>query len=613
MQKKSKKVLSACSIASLLVTTTAVSTGVKAADSGVNRVGGANRYETAAKVADSGWTSSDYAIVANGEGYADALCATPLAKANNAPILLTTGNSSNSLEQNQLNELKKLNVKHVIVIGGTGVVPDSVLNSIKAQVTDVERIGGQDRYETSVKIAEKLGTPAKAVIASGEGYADALSAGPAAAINGMPILLSRVGSLPDTISNYLKAHSQITQTYVIGGTASISDSILNSLPSAKRLGGQTRYDTNVAVLQEFASSFNFSNIYAALGDGPLGNEFADALTGGALAAKLGNPLVITGKTISSATASFLKEKGLTNSTLTVLGGTASIPDSVASDIKGDIGNSSSTPGGGSSGGSTTTGTDLTPSLKSGTGVLADAYGKYKDKINNNSQYSQYFTVDNNSKIDDASYVNIDLTNRSSEVNSIKDVFAKAKTRYAIDENGKITNTTQFNNDITKINDKLKSSFGNVAINNGGLLAFLGTLGSQYFDTNGLKADKIQAVIQSHPKDTTGASAYTDFQNEVNNQVNEYFTENAAGKSLASQTPKLVYDNLYQLNEIYDINNSKTMFNVSDGTYKAVQELVNNFILPNYDSNYNGGTYRVYLNGGDYVNVKVNPASTPSAE
>ncbi|WP_192847879.1 cell wall-binding repeat-containing protein [Clostridium coskatii] len=613
MQKKSKKVLSACSIASLLVTTTAVSANVKAADSGINRVGGANRYETATKVADSGWTSSDYAIVANGEGYADALCATPLAKANNAPILLTTGDSSNSLEQNELNELKKLNVKHVIVIGGTGVVPDSILNSIKGQVPDVERIGGQDRYETSAKIAEKLGTPTKAVIASGEGYADALSAGPAAAINGMPILLSRAGSLPGAISSYLNAHSQITQTYVIGGTASISDSILNSLPSAKRLGGQTRYDTNVAVLKEFASSFKFNSIYAALGDGPLGNEFADALTGGALAAKLGNPLVITGKTISSSTASFLKEKGFTNSTLTVLGGTASIPDSVASDIKGDIGNSS-TPGGGSSGGSSTTGTDLTSSLKSGSGVLATAYEKYRDKINKNSQYSQYFTVDNNSsELNDTSYVNIDLTSRSSEINSIKDVFTKAKIRYAINSSGIITNTTQFNNDITKINDKLKSNFGNVTINNGGLLTFLGTLGSQYFDTNGLKADKIQAVIQSHPEDTTGARAYTDFQNEVNNQVDKYFTENAAGKSLASETPKLIYDDLYQLNEIYDINNSKIMFNVSDGTYKAVQELVNNFILPNYDSNYNGGTYRVYLNGGDYVNVKVNPASTSSAE
>jgi len=102
MKKNGKKVLSACSIASLLITTTAVSTNVKAVGSSENRLGGANRYETAAKISQSGWTTSDYAIVANGEGYADALCASPLAKANNAPILLTT---NGSLSQNALDEL----------------------------------------------------------------------------------------------------------------------------------------------------------------------------------------------------------------------------------------------------------------------------------------------------------------------------------------------------------------------------------------------------------------------------------------------------------------------------------------------------------------------------
>ena len=377
MKKNGKKVLSACSIASLLITTTAVSTNVKAVGSSENRLGGANRYETAAKISQSGWTTSDYAIVANGEGYADALCASPLAKANNAPILLTT---NGSLSQNALDELKRLKVKHVIVVGGTGVVSDSVLNSIKAQVTDVERIGGQDRYETSVKIAEKLGTVTKVVVASGEGYADALSTGPAAAINGVPIILTRSNILPNVTSNYIKANPQITQTYVIGGTAAVSNSAVNSLPSVKRLGGQDRYATNIAVLKEFASSFNFSSIYTALGSGPIGNEFADAITGGALAAKNRSPLVITGKALSSVTTDFLKEKGFTNSILIVLGGTANISDAMASEIKGSIGSKSSGGGGGSGY------SDLTDD------VSRYYASKIGDAISQDANLSKYFTV-----------------------------------------------------------------------------------------------------------------------------------------------------------------------------------------------------------------------------
>ncbi|OBR89873.1 N-acetylmuramoyl-L-alanine amidase LytC precursor [Clostridium ragsdalei P11] len=590
MQKKSKKVLSACSIASLLVTTTAVSTGVKAADSGVNRVGGANRYATAAKVAQSGWSSSDYAIVANGEGYADALCATPLAKANNAPVLLTTGDSSNTLEQNTLDELERLKVKHVIVIGGAGVVPDSVLNSIKGKVTDVERIGGQDRYETSAKIAEKLGTPTKAVIASGEGYADALSAGPAAAINGMPILLSRAGSLPDTISNYLKAHSQITQTYVIGGTASIGDSILNSLPSAKRLGGQTRFDTNVAVLREFASSFNFSNIYAALGEGSLGNEFADALTGGALAAKLRNPLVITGKTISSATSSFLKEKGFTNSTLTVLGGTANIPDSVASDIKGDMGSSSTPNNGGSSGGSSSSsGTNVTfDRVKSNTN-----YTDVVSRLNGGNLTNKYFTI-----VDDKdNAINVEL---KQNYTTAKEIFDKAQAKYNETKN---INTDQIAKDVEEFNKKLTSAYSSLNGNNGikandkNLQDIIKNSGSKYINPadGTLEASAIVDEINKKAGTYTGdEDAFKDFKADLTNKVTTYF-KNHPSKNSETVTVTAAG---YEINRVQ--KGSDQLYSANSTPEKAAQDLID-FVLPSTNAT---GNYYIYLNNGDYILVNV---------
>lgn len=359
MQKKVKKVLSACTMASILITSSAVSMNVKAetvTPPESPRLWGADRYETAVKVSQAGWESgSDYAIIASGEGYADALCATPLAKANNAPILLT---QKDTLNQNTINELKRLKVKQVYIVGGQGVVSSAIESKIKAEIgSTVERLWGQNRYETAVKVAEKLGTVTNVVLASGEGYADALSAAPLAAIKGMPILLTEKDQLSQAASNYIKAKA-VTKTYVIGGYASISNNTMNSVPSPERLGGSDRYETNCMVINAFEKDFDFSKIYIALGNGPVGNEFADALTGSALAAKTKNPLVITGKELSSSTEKLLKAKLATGSTITVLGGVANVSDSLYESVKSmipkDTTNNSGSISGSGGGGSVTT-------------------------------------------------------------------------------------------------------------------------------------------------------------------------------------------------------------------------------------------------------------------
>lgn len=335
MKKRMKKTLSVSTMASLLITSSAVAINVKAA--GVTppespRLWGQDRYETAVKVSQTGWASgADYAILASGEGYADALSAAPLAKANNAPILLT---QKDSLNQSTLDELKRLNVKHVFIVGGQGVVSQGIEDKIKSEVTsDVQRLWGQNRYETSVKVAEKLGVTDKVVLASGVGYADALSAAPVAAINGMPILLTDSSALSQATSDFIKAHPSITKTYVIGGTASISDAAMSQVPSAERLGGADRYGTNAAVINAFATDFDFKNAYVALGNGPNGNEFADALSASALAAKNGAAVVITDKALTDTTKNLMNSTLSPSSVVTVLGGVANVSDSVVNGMK----------------------------------------------------------------------------------------------------------------------------------------------------------------------------------------------------------------------------------------------------------------------------------------
>jgi putative cell wall-binding protein len=296
-----------------------------------NRLYGSDRIETSIKISQDGWQNgSDTVVIAQGYGYADALCAAPLAKKYNAPIILS---GQAGLSENTIDELKRLKSTRAFVIGGTASLSDNVISQLKSIGIDtVDRLGGLNRYETSVKIADNLDSSGSAVVASGAGYADSLSIAPIAASKGMPILLSEKDFLPDAVNTYIKNNS-IEKTYVIGGNGSISDSLKDSLPGAQRLGGATRFDTNLAILQNFKSDLNFDNVYIAEGDGPNGNEFADALSGSALAAQKSAPMVLTYNSVSADTADFIKSNMKESTTLTALGGTLVVPDAILNEIE----------------------------------------------------------------------------------------------------------------------------------------------------------------------------------------------------------------------------------------------------------------------------------------
>lgn len=331
MYTNSKKIISICTAATLALTSSIVATKVSAADLPENtRLWGTDRYETAVKISQNGWKSgAEYAILASGEGYADALCATPLAKSKNAPILLI---KQNSLNEDTLKELKRLGVKQVYIIGGNGSVSKEVEYKVKSIAKNIERIQGEDRYETSVKVAEKLGENDEIMLASGEGYADALSAAPVAAIKGIPIILTKAKELPQSSKEYIKS-TGVTTTYVIGGTASIADSLKKSVPGSKRVYGKDRFETNAEVIKAFSIEFDFKNAYVALGAGSTGSEFADALSGSAIAARSKAPVILTGQILNNETRNLAKEKFYPTTKITVLGGVENISDKIVNQMK----------------------------------------------------------------------------------------------------------------------------------------------------------------------------------------------------------------------------------------------------------------------------------------
>ncbi|WP_251859951.1 cell wall-binding repeat-containing protein [Clostridium sp. Marseille-Q2269] len=295
---------------------------VKNSSVNLERLGGYDRYETSSSVVKNGWQKASSAVIASGEDFADALSATPLARSKNAPILLT---EKNSLRHDSIQILKDLKVSDVTIIGGTGVVSANIQKQLTDLGIKVNRIGGQNRYETSSKIANIIGIENGVVLASGEGFADALSIASIAAKNKMPILLTTKNSLPNETQSILKKKS-ISRSYVIGDTGVVSNKVASILPNAKRLGGKDRYETNIKILNEFKSELDEDTLFVASG-----NCFADALSGSSFAAKSSSPVVLINDPISQSSKNFLQNQSIKN--LKLLGGRGVISDTIGNLIQ----------------------------------------------------------------------------------------------------------------------------------------------------------------------------------------------------------------------------------------------------------------------------------------
>ena len=201
------------------------------------RVAGSDRIQTSVEVSKKYYNKADTVIVANYEQFADSLSASALSKQLKAPILLV---KKDQLDSVITQEIKRLGAKNVIVIGGEKSV-DKIKDSLSQY--NVRTIAGANRYETSAKIAQeviKLTGTKKAVIASGEVFADALTVAPLANKNNMPILLVQPNNIPKATQEVLK---QIEEVIIVGGEKTISKEVENKLPNPTRIAGANRYET----------------------------------------------------------------------------------------------------------------------------------------------------------------------------------------------------------------------------------------------------------------------------------------------------------------------------------------------------------------------------------
>ncbi len=225
------------------VVSAAVVAQLEAAGLTVQRLQGADRYATAAAIAQAG-PAADIgvvegkgrtAVLANGLRPVDALVAGAPAFAANLPVLLTTGDDLSSAASTAL---EALDIEHVLLVGGPAVLSDAVVADLTAHGIEVERLFGVDRRATAVAVADYARATfdfvdTSLVLARGDVEADALAGGPLAGSTLSPILLTASPAvLGNAVTAYVDARCGTLSGYALGGPAAISQGVLQAVAAA---------------------------------------------------------------------------------------------------------------------------------------------------------------------------------------------------------------------------------------------------------------------------------------------------------------------------------------------------------------------------------------------
>lgn len=220
----------------------------------VERIGGANRFDTAAKIAQRVGLK-DQAVIASGMDFPDALAVGSYAAREGMPILLTQANKPPKETKNALS-----NVKKTIVMGGEVAVGKDVYK----QLPSPKRINGSNRFGTAAQVVSTLDERSaieSAYVASGMGFADALAGSVLAAKEDKPVLLVLPNRAPQEIKDIVKKKG-MKQFTVFGGKVAVQDKVIDELmgkePEPESPGGDPKKE-NPAYNENYDSQLEWVN------------------------------------------------------------------------------------------------------------------------------------------------------------------------------------------------------------------------------------------------------------------------------------------------------------------------------------------------------------------
>ncbi len=210
-----------------------VRTQIETAGLTVDRVEGANRFQTALQLAERAVAQGGEAyettnvFLADGRNFPDALAAGAAAAENDGVVLLTNGSDRiDAYTYQALTAGSFQTHESIIAIGG----PAAAAAEAGYQGDPIEvnhEVIGENRYETATLTAEEyVGDAANFVVASGENYPDAVVGGAYAANVDGALLLTKQDSLTNVTADYLESiRLDVDNVFVFGGPASVAPSV----------------------------------------------------------------------------------------------------------------------------------------------------------------------------------------------------------------------------------------------------------------------------------------------------------------------------------------------------------------------------------------------------
>ena len=187
------------------ISKTGVDKNLQSSNINVTRLEGQDRYSTSQKVMEKTKEiiNPEYLLIASGKNFPDALAATGFFVNHKSVMVLSDGLT---YPQSNLQE---------IAIGGVNQLP---LKSFKGK-----RVSGKDRYETALEIAKlSFDKNNNAILASGQVFADSLSAVSLTKKHNAPIILTQSNSLTENAKKYLNGKN----VFIVGGEKTVVNDIL---------------------------------------------------------------------------------------------------------------------------------------------------------------------------------------------------------------------------------------------------------------------------------------------------------------------------------------------------------------------------------------------------
>jgi putative cell wall-binding protein/chitodextrinase len=198
----------------------------------VERTAGADRYETANKVAARtiallGPAYDGTAFVATGANFPDALGASPLAVAKGWPIYLANPRWRD--DAGLVAAMKAAGVTRTLVLGSANAV-SSTVESRLWKLGSVTRLAGANRYDTAISVARYGVANAglawdKLAMATGQDFADALAGAVLQGKSDSIMLLTPTASMNSEAAAAIKINkATIREVRFLGATTGLSDS-----------------------------------------------------------------------------------------------------------------------------------------------------------------------------------------------------------------------------------------------------------------------------------------------------------------------------------------------------------------------------------------------------